>query len=169
MISYHVRMSDMRDQLKKAKLLSKKQARKLAHEERVERSTIGREGLEKKQADRQEQLGAVLESERQKSREQQAEVEAAKRESAEHAACLQILSSQALAPEPGGQGRWFFALEDGSLPSLALNERQRRLLQSGSLAIARCGPEGSHRYGILSRVLAERVAAVFPARVVWGL
>jgi uncharacterized protein YaiL (DUF2058 family) len=162
-------MSNMRDQLKKAKLLSKKQAKKLAHDERIERKELGREGLEKIQTERKEQLGSLRESEREKSREQQAKVEAEKQAAAEQAACLHVLSEKALAPEPGGQNRWFFALENGSLPSLALNEQQRRLLQSGALSIARSGPVGSHRYGLLERALAARVAKVFPERIVWGL
>ena len=162
-------MGDMRDQLKKAKLLSKKQAKKLAHEERVERTELGQGGLEKKQTERGEQLGALREGERQKSREQQRRVEAEKQASAEHAACLQILTEKALAPEPGGQNRWFFALEDGTLPSLALNEHQRRLLESGGLSLARSGPVGSHRYGLLERALATRVAKVFPERIVWAI
>ncbi|MHC5062661.1 MAG: DUF2058 family protein [Planctomycetota bacterium] len=162
-------MSNMRDQLKKAKLLSKKQAKKLAHEEKLERTELGREGLEKKQAKRQKELTAIREGDRQLSKEVQAELEAQKRAAAERAACMQILSAQARAPEPGGQGRWFFELADGSLPSLALNESQRRMLQGGTLAIVRTGPIGSHKYGILERALAQRVAAVFPDSIVWGL
>ncbi len=158
----------MRDQLKKAKLLSKKQAKKLAHEERLARSELGREGLEKIESERKAELASLRAEEREKSKEFQAQVEAEKRAAAERAACLQILSGKALAPEPGGQGRWFFELADGSLPSLALNEKQRRLLEGGSLAIVRSGPQGSHNYGILERSLAVRVAAVLPERIVWG-
>ena len=39
-------MGDLRDQLKKAKILSDKDAKRLAHEERVHRKEVGREGLE---------------------------------------------------------------------------------------------------------------------------
>ena len=49
-------MGDLRDQLKKAKLLSDKKARQLAHEERVHRKKVGREGLEKEQSERQAEL-----------------------------------------------------------------------------------------------------------------
>ena len=155
-------MGDLRDQLRKAKLLSKKEARRLAHEERLHRAEVGREGLEGEQQTRQAELHRVRAEGSEQSRRQQAEVEAAKAAEAERSACQQILSAQALAPEPGGQGRWFFALADGSLPSLALNERQRRLVESGSLAIVRTGPEGSYCYRLLEKKLSRRVSAVFP-------
>lgn len=159
-------MGDLRDQLKKAKLLSKKEARRLAHEQRQHRAEVGREGLESERKDRQDQLREIRAEGREQSRRQQAEVEAARTAMAERAACQQILDTQAQSPEPGGRGRWFFALDDGRLPSLLLNEKQRRLVEARSLAIVRSGPIGCYRFGLLEKTLAVRVSLVFPERFV---
>ena len=42
-------MGDLRDQLKKANLISKKDQKRLEHEQRVRRKKVGREGLEQEQ------------------------------------------------------------------------------------------------------------------------
>lgn len=159
-------MGNMRDQLKKAKLLSKKDARRLAHEERVHRKETGREGLEKEQAERQAELTQQRAESRAQDQVQQAELEAQRQEAAERAACAEILRG-AQSPTPGGGSRWYFELADGRIPSLMLGARERVLLEAGNACLVR-GEGSGHAYGLLETGLARRVAAVFPERIAWA-
>ena len=52
-------MGDLRDQLKKAKILSEKKARQLAHEERVHRKAVSHEGLEREETERLAEIEQV--------------------------------------------------------------------------------------------------------------
>ena len=158
-------MGNMRDQLKKAKLLSKKDAKRLAHEERVKKSKVGHEGLAKEQADRARELEELQARERERTRTAQQEHDSQRAESAERAAC-EVLLESARAPERGA-ARWYFELGDGHLPFLSLRDTQRRQLESGQLCIVRGGPEGTHTYRLLDAKHVERLDAALPGRVVW--
>lgn len=162
-------MATLRDQLKKARLLSEKEARRLAHEERVQRKAKGREALESEQEQRRRELEALREQERNKARAAQAELDRRREVEAERAACLEILAKDAFRPRPGGTIRWYFRLDDGRLPWLEVDPRERRELQSGAFAIVAVGPPGSHDYALLPTALARRVARAFPERVVWAV
>ncbi len=158
----------LRDQLKKAKLLSKKDAKRLAHEERVHRKDVGREGIEKEQADRQQEIEQQRASERERDRARQQELEAARLEQQEVAACREILRTQVAAPGRGGRIRWFFETPSGHLPFLMLQPSEQHELGSGQLCVARKGSEHTHDYGLIPTEHARRVHAVFPERIVWS-
>ena len=57
----------LRDQFKKAKLLSDKEARRLEHEARIERKEKGREQLEQEQKEREQQVRELQTKEREAS------------------------------------------------------------------------------------------------------
>jgi uncharacterized protein YaiL (DUF2058 family) len=160
-------MGDLRDQLKKAKLLSDKEAKRLAHEERVKRKDVGREGLEREQAARQQELAGLREQDREDDRRRQAELERDRQDRAERAACEEIVRA-ARVPGRGGQIRFFFETEDGRLPWLSVSESERLELGSGMVAIVRRGPEGADVYGLLETSLAKRVRKSLPERVAWA-
>ena len=61
----------LRDQLKKANLLSDKDAKRLAHEARVERADKGREQLEAEAAARQQELAQMSAKERERTKAEQ--------------------------------------------------------------------------------------------------
>jgi len=159
-------MSNLRDQLQKANLLSKKDAKRLAHEERVQRSEAGREGLEAAQRARQQELERKLAAERAQQRSQQAQVEAERRAAEERAACEQILAQDVIRP---GQGRvrFVFQLPDGQLPWLELTELEYKRMLSSEFAIVRLGGPHTHDYGLLALPSARRVARYFPEKIAW--
>ncbi len=161
-------MGDLRDQLKKAKLLSKKDAKRLAHEERVHRSQVGREGLEREQAERRAAIEQQRSEQRQHTAEVQAELDAARRAAAERAACEDILAREVVQPHARGGRRWYFEVEDGSLPWLEIDEALHFQLQSGHYWVVRTGAPGSHVYGLLEAEQARRVFAAIPDVVVWA-
>ena len=161
-------MGNLRDQFKKAKLISEKDARRLAHEERVHRGDVGREGVEQEQRARQEELERTRGDEAQRTRLRQEQLERERRNEAEHAACLELLEREARRPAPGGSAKWYFQLEDGRLPYLEVNEAERRQLGAGAFAIVRLGPDGAHVYGLLASAHARRLHRALPERIVWA-
>jgi uncharacterized protein YaiL (DUF2058 family) len=160
-------MGSLRDQFKKANLLSSKDAKRLAHEERIERKEKGRDGLDAERAAREAELARVRADEREKDRERQAEVEAKRKQSEERAACETLLETEV---RDCGRGpvSWHFELPDGRLPLLRMADPDRHQLTSGHLCIVRRrGPE-AHVYGLMATQHAQRVVGQFPERIVWS-
>lgn len=154
----------LRDQFKKANLLSDKEARRLAHEARVERSTKGRETLESESAERQRDLDQLQRADRERVRKEQERNEQAKRQQAEVAAVRALLAD---AKKPGpGTVKFYFAADDGSLPWLELSPREAQELRAGALCVVRAGPPATHTYRLLPLEATRRVARVLPAVVV---
>jgi uncharacterized protein YaiL (DUF2058 family) len=160
-------MGDLRDQLKKAKLLSEKEAKQLAHQDRVRRAEVGREALEREEAQRRAELAQQQEAEREAQREQQRRLEEERRAAAERAACRELLEREVIRPRERGGKRWYFQLPDGSLPWLEVDEALAFQLQSGAYWVVRLGPPGTHVYGLLAAEHARRVAATLSEAIAW--
>jgi hypothetical protein len=161
-------MGNLRDQLKNAKLMSDKRARQLAHDERVHRKEAGREGLEKEREQRDAELRALREEDRERTAHTQAELDRAREQAQERAACEAILQEQAFAPPGGGRQRFHFEVEGGDLPWLELDEGLARRVRAGEMCIVRSGAADAHVYRLLATDLARRVAKMLPGRVAWA-
>ena len=155
---------NLRDQLKKAKLLSDKQARQLAHEARVERKEKGREQLEGEQQQRQDEVRALREQDREQTRREQAAAEA-RRKQREELAAVEALLQAAKKPGPGTV-KFYFAAADGSLPWLELSPREAQEVRAGQLCVVRGGPRATHTYRLLPIEVGKRVARVRPDAIV---
>lgn len=150
----------LRDQLKKANLLSDKEARRLAHEARVERTEKGRETIEQETAARQQELAALAGKERERTRAEQEAFEREKKQREELAAVQALLAA---AKKPGGGTvKFYFEARDGSLPWLELAPREAQEVRAGQLCIVRAGPPGTHTYRLLSLDSTRRLARVMP-------
>lgn len=154
----------LRDQFKKAKLLSDKDSKRLAHEARVERSEKGREALEMEAKQRHQEVEAVQKREREKTRREQDERERERRQ-AEEVAAARALIAAARKPGPGPV-KFYFAAGDGSLPWLELSPREAQELSSGVLCVVRTGPPSTHTYGLVSLDAGRRVARSLPDALV---
>ena len=162
-------MGDLRDQLKKAKLLSKKDAKRLAHEDRVHRKKAGGAGaIDAEKAAHQAELRAKRDEQREQDRATQAARQQSEDALAERAACEALLARETLKPSRKGAAAWYFALADGSLPRLELPLTERMQLADGSLCVVRTGPVGSHDYRLLRTEHARRVVREFPDRIAWS-
>jgi len=154
----------LRDQFKKANLLSDKDARRLAHEARVERTDKGREAIEQEAATRQQELAAMSASERARIRAEQEAIDRERRQREEIAAVHALLAD---GRKPGGGAvKFYFATPDGSLPWLELPPREAQELRAGQLCIVRASPGITHVYRLLPLEAARRVARVLPELVV---
>lgn len=151
---------NMRDQLKKAKLLSDKKAKQLAHQQRVERKEKGREQLEKEATDRKQEVEQMQAQERESTRRDQQELEKQRKQREEQKAIDVVLAS---AKKPGpGQVKFYFAASDGTLPWLELSPREAQEVTAGQLCVMRAGPVGTHVYRLLPVDQARRVAGARP-------
>ena len=160
-------MGSLRDQFKKANILSPKDAKRLAHEERVERKEKGRDVLEAEKAAREAELAKACAEGRERDRDRQAEVEAQRKLAEERAACEALLDTEV---RDCGRGpvSWHFELPDGRLPLLRMTDPDRHQLMSGHLCIVRRRGVEAHVYGLIATQHAKRVVRQFPERIVWS-
>lgn len=156
----------LRDQFKKAKILSDKDARRLAHEARVERSEKGRETLEQEAKARQQEVAKLQQEEREQTRRDQERLERERREREERTAARALIA-EARKPGPGAV-RFYFAATDGTLPWLELSPREAQEVRAGALCIVRSGPPGTHTYRLLGTEAGKRVKKVMPENVVFA-
>jgi uncharacterized protein YaiL (DUF2058 family) len=156
----------LRDQLKKANLLSDKDARRLAHEARVDRKDKGRETLEQEAATRQRELEELAGKDRERTREH---TEAAERRAKQREELAAVQALIADAKKPGaGTVKFYFEAPDGTLPWLELAPREAQEVRAGQLCIVRGGPAGTHTYRLLPLEATRRVARVLPDAIVWA-
>ncbi len=156
----------LRDQLKKANLLSDKDAKRLAHESRVERKEKGREVLEQEAAARQQQLESMSAQDRERVRREQERAELERKQRDELAAVAALLAD---AKKPGpGAVKFYFAAVDGTLPWLELSPREAQEVRAGQLCVVRSGPPGTHTYRLLGLDATKRIARVRPEVVVFA-
>jgi uncharacterized protein YaiL (DUF2058 family) len=156
-------MGDLRDALKKAGLIGDKDAKRLAHEERVDRKQLGREGLEQQrqrdEADRQrrdEQRKADTKAAQQKLDAQRAREERWKR-------LVQQLDEQAQRATSGPR-RFHYHEPDGHLPFVLVDDESGRRLEAGELALVRLPSTGE--VALAPRALALELTQIEPERVV---
>lgn len=128
-------MSNLRDQLLKAGLVSSKKARQAAHEERVHRKEAGKEGLEEERAAHEAELAAADEAKRLMDREREETRRLRAEEEARANALVQRLASGRLRDALGGNRRWYFVTDTGRITFLDLNDDAMRKLQQGAAAI----------------------------------
>jgi len=156
----------LRDQFKKANLLSDKEAKRLAHEARVERSEKGRESLEQDAAARQKELEQLQVRDRERVRREAERAESERKQREERAAVHALLAD---AKKPGGgMVKFYFEAIDGSLPWLELSPREAQELRAGAVCVVRTGPPATHTYRLLGLESTKRVAKFLPDAVVFA-
>jgi hypothetical protein len=157
---------NMRDQLKKAKLLSDKKAKQLAHSARVERKEKGREKLEQESVQRQQEVAQMRAQSSESTRREQAEIERERKQREEQVA-IDVLLADAKKPGPGTV-KFYFAARDGSLPWLELSPREAKEVSAGQLCVVRVGPSGTHVYRLLPLEVGRRVANARPEALAYA-
>lgn len=156
----------LRDQFKKANLLSDKDAKRLAHEARVERTEKGRETLEQEASARQRDLEQLSQRERERVRREVERAEAERSRREELAAVRTILATARKAGP--GTVKFYFEAADGSLPWLELSPREAQEVRAGAACIVRSGPAATHTYRLLPLEATRRVARLLPETVVFA-
>jgi uncharacterized protein YaiL (DUF2058 family) len=129
-------VSDLREQMLKAGLVSGKQVRQAKHEERVHRKEVGREGIEAERAAADRAFQARQEEKRLRDRERE---EARRRSQAaeERVLALQTrIRAGWIREATAGGKRFFFVVDGGRITYLDLSDDAARRLQLGRAAVA---------------------------------
>jgi uncharacterized protein YaiL (DUF2058 family) len=157
---------NLRDQLKKANLISDKKAKQLAHQQRVERKEKGREQLEQEAKQRQDEVQKLRDEGREKTRKEQEQLDRERKRREEQVAVDQLIAS---AKKPGpGTVKFYFATREGALPWLELSSREAQEVRAGQLCVVRGGPVGTHTYRLLPADAARRVHHARPDAIAFA-
>jgi hypothetical protein len=156
-------VNDIRDAFRQAGLISKQKDRQLAHEERLRKSKLGREGLDQAR-DRQEQHRRDRDQrKREEVREAQVKF-SSEQERREHVKLLQKRVADAeIRGGIAGPRRFHYREPSGLLPCLAVSEGAIKRLEGGELAVVQKNPRGD--VAVVSREVALEVLRVLPERV----
>jgi uncharacterized protein len=128
-------MSDLRDQLLKAGLVSSKQVRQAKHQERVHRKEVGQDGLQAERSQRERAAEEARQEKRRLDRERE-EARRRHREEEERAEALaRRIRAGWIRDATAGGRRFYFVVEEGRITYLDLSDQAVRRLQAGSAAI----------------------------------
>lgn len=154
----------LRDQFKKANLISDKDARRLQHEARVERTEKGREALDQEAQGRQQEIEQLQARDREKVRREQERLDA-ERVKRDEVVAVHALLAAAKKPGPGTV-KFYFEARDGTLPWLEVSPREAQEVRAGTSCVVRGGPPSTHTYRLLPLEATKRVARVLPDVIV---
>jgi uncharacterized protein YaiL (DUF2058 family) len=171
-------MGGLRDELRRAKLLSGKTARKLDREERKrehEKRLAAQAGDEERLAELetdQDRRRRELQEEHEAERQAQIAAAAAAREARatrERQARIHTILDDNRVPPGGKDQTWCFVAGDGRIKELRVSRRVARALQRAELAIVErpeeLAPEGSHRHVLVPWEVALRVEQLHPPAI----
>jgi uncharacterized protein YaiL (DUF2058 family) len=130
-------MGSLKDQLLKAGLVSKKDARRVEHERRVEATRTGVGSTERAERAAQAQRDKLEAAQgEQRARDHAIEAERHReRDGAEAVYRLRDRIAAAALPRQRGERRWYFACQDELLRWLPVSDKCARKLEDGELAI----------------------------------
>ena len=157
-------MGSLKDQFKKAGLLSKTAAKRLAHEERVVRKEKGRDAVVSEEKDHQRELSEKREDDKARVRAAQAQLDAERRHAEKLAEVRELVRSRAV--QARGPRRFHFVARSGHVPSVGIDPDVARQLETGQIAIvvdpqdAADGDQARDRHVLVERATAQRVLEV---------
>jgi len=128
-------VSDLREQLRKAGLVSDKQVRQAKHQERLHRKEVGQDGLAAERAGIEKQRAEERERARIRDREIEQERKARQAEEERAEALSRRIRAGWLRDASGGSRRFFFVAGEGRITYLDLNDQAVRRLQNGGAAV----------------------------------
>ncbi len=160
-------MSDIREQLRKAGLVTSKQVRRAKHEERLHAAEVGREGLEAERAAEDERLRQEIEERRRSDRLRE---EALRRRAAEeaHAGRLGALIRGGWMREAtAGARRFFFVVPSGRISFIDLADLAARRLATGTAAIVQSFGHVRGEHCVVTDKAAAEIEKHTPAAIVF--
>ncbi len=154
-------MGDLRDQLKKAGLLKKKDLKRLAHEERVKRKKEGREVQEREKARAREAFRKKQEEKAARDRALQEKRNQVLRKKEEVARLKVLVENKKVVDRDKGR-KFFFVDRAGWVPYLEMGPDTARLLEAGNLGIIELPWERQGVFALVPRDVALQVKALDP-------
>ncbi len=158
-------MKTLKDQLLKAKLVSKKQVRKVEHEQRKRKKELGREGIEREKARLREEQE---EKERLRREEQRRQEQRRKDEEMARAGLQRIRSlvtGADLSKFGSGPNSFYFKASNGTIPCLEVSGAMAERLETGRAVIVELPGERAPEFFIVPPDVAEQVQRATPDAV----
>ena len=149
-------VGNLKDELLKAKLLSQKEGKRIAHEQRLERHEKGREAMAAEAQRHQEELRQLQQQQKQRVQEAQARLDAERKRHARRAELVELIRSHALR-QTSGPRRFHFLTRGGSLPFFAVDQDTGRRLEGGMLCIVEDLGAAFESFALVDRPTAQRV------------
>ena len=141
-------------------------AKKLAHEQRVDRKSKGGDkALDEEARSKQAEFEEKRKTEALENRRAERDRQELQREKERCAELIQLVASRALGRDAEGKQRWHFEAQGGSLPFLPVNSVTAKRLEAGELAIVQDPGVGYPSYVMVTRDLALRLKREIPGTV----
>jgi hypothetical protein len=158
-------MSDLRDAMKKAGVVSEKQVRQAKHGDRVHRKEAGADGLD---AER-EQRDATFAAEQERRRREDADREKtrqAQRESQEQPGRLtQLVRANDLSMQEAGPRRFYFPLPSAEVAFVDVSDALARRLAQGDVAIVDGAGLLERDFGLVTGKIAREIEGIERSRI----
>ncbi len=136
-------MNSLKDQLLKKKLVNKKQARRIEHENRVKQKELGREGVQaEKDLHRQELKKQQQQRQAEQKRQNQLRIKAEEEKKGQQR-IDELIAGADLLESAFGPRRFYFVDSIGKIPFLEISEAIAARLEKGEIAIIEVR-EGHH-------------------------
>ena len=160
-------MSSLREQLLKAKLVTKEDVQKVERDKRKERKQMGARGLmtEKDKEQQRQELQRAEQALRDRDREQQRQQTLKQRETAAQA--QDLIARAAVTQHIRGPRRFYYVNQDRRLPCLMVSDQTAGRLEQGELAIAELRQGAKVLTNIVPRETALKLLEVAPETVVF--
>jgi uncharacterized protein YaiL (DUF2058 family) len=142
-------VSDLREQMLKAGLVSGKQVRQAKHQERVHRKEVGQDGLEAERVAAEQAFLARQEAQRRQDRERE---EARRRRQAAEERDLALqrrIRTGWMRDATAGNKRFFFVVDGGRITFLDLSDEAARRLHFGRAAVVDSHGVGRGEYCVV--------------------
>jgi uncharacterized protein YaiL (DUF2058 family) len=156
----------IKDELMKAKLINKKQIRQIEHEERLEKTKLGKEGVQEKRQEQKRSIDKLQEEKREKD-QQQARVENQEKQGKEKKSRIEDIVKQGRAMEGGrGSKKFYFVSRSGKIYFLSVSDNMIEKLERGGAAIVEIG-EGPYKndFVVVNTPAATQLQSLDPTMI----
>ncbi len=151
-------MSDLREQLRKAGLVSSKQVRQARHEDRLHRKEVGRDGLEAERLERENAAREAAEEKRRRDREIEESRRASRAEEERTRLLGRRIEAGWIREATGGARRFYFVAEKDRITYLDLSDQAVRRLLGGTAAIVDACRIGRGEFCVVDGATAASLA-----------
>ncbi len=152
----------LKDELLKAKLISKKDVQRIEHEGRVERKKLGSEAIKAKEEQRQKEIEEKIEAQRQHNKElakqNQEKKENIRAEKEKIVNIQEMLKSSQM--EERGTRKFYFIAKNNTIPSLCIGDNLSEKLEKGLAAITEFTTHEGPEFYIVNRQCAEKILEI---------
>lgn len=152
----------LKDELLKAKLISKQDLKRIEHEDRVERKKVGREGLDENKKKRQQEVEEKQKAKKQQDREIARDANDQKQEKEQQSRVEHIIKQGAITEGIHGNRKFYFVANNKTIPFLQISEEMAKRLEYGNAAIIE---ERPGTFVLVNQNSAEQIRNQHPAMV----